>query len=167
VWNASNGKVISQRSCPVGGAQADKPFSFFRRGDYFAQLDTPGRLFSRETLTCESGRPFPTIESTKLVAASSAERVVVWDDGATSFATLDPLGETDSSLAWNLELGVEDIAISPDGSDVVVVVGGRILRIPVTKAGFLDLVKQRIPREFSAQECDEFFAGVNCPLLTR
>ena len=167
VWNASNGKVVSQRSCPVGGAQADKPFSFLRRGNYFAQLDTPRRLLSRQSLTCESGRPLGISESTRLRAASAAERVVVWDDGATLFTILNPLEEPDSSLAWNLELNVEDIAVSPDGADVVVVVGGRILRIPITKSGFLDLVKQRIPREFSAQECDEFFAGERCPLLKR
>ena len=39
----------------------------------------------------------------------------------------------------------------------MVVVGGRILQIPVTKTDFLELVKQRIPREFSAQECEAFF----------
>jgi len=164
VWNASNGKVVSQRSCPVGGAQADKPFSFLRRGSYFAQLDTPSRLLTRQSLTCESGKPFPIGASTMLRGASAAERVVIWDDGVTSFRILNPW-ELDSSLAWNLELIVEDVALSPDGADVVVVVGGRILRIPITKTGFLDLVKQRISREFSAQECDEFFTREGCPLL--
>jgi hypothetical protein len=164
VWNASNGKVVSQRSCPVGGAQPDKPFSFFRRGNYFAQLDTPSRLLTRQSLTCESGNPLPIGASTLLRGAAAAERLAVWDDGATSFLTLNPWDEAES-LGWNLELNVEDIALSPDGADVVVVVGGRILRIPMTKTGFLDLVKRRISREFSAQECDEFFTREGCPRL--
>jgi len=166
VWNASNGKVVSQRSCPVGGTQAEKTFSFLQRGKYFTQLDTPSRLLTRESLTCESGPPFLIgTSSTMLRAASAGDSAAFWEKGSSMFSTFNPWTKGSPSLAWNLELNVEDLAISPNGSDVVAIVGGRILRIPISKTGFLDLVKRRIPREFSSQECGEFFAGENCPLI--
>jgi hypothetical protein len=167
VWNASDGKVVSQHSCPVGGAQAEKPFSFIRQGNYFAQLDTPTRLLTRQSLTCESSKPLSTGPARMLRAASAADWVVyLMDDYKTVFHILNPWGEN-PPLPWNMELPIENLAISPDGDDIVVVVGGRILRIPITKVGFLNLVKQRIQREFSAQECDEFFPQGGCPLLKR
>lgn len=167
VWNVSNGKVVSQRYCSVGGSQAEKPFSLFRHGSQFAQLDTPSRLLTRQSLTCESGKPMLVSASLKMLQTSSAADVVAFVDERPNVFHAGNPGEPGFVRAWDLALPIEDIAVSPDGADVVVVVGGRILRIPITVAGFLHIVKQRIPREFTGQECDEFFTGGGCPILKR
>jgi hypothetical protein len=44
--------------------------------------------------------------------------------------------DENSVLPWDLELPIQDIAISPDGTDVVVIVAGKILRIPITRPVF-------------------------------
>jgi hypothetical protein len=167
LWKLSDGKIVSQRRCPVGGAQAEKPFSFLRYGAYFAQLDTPSQLLARQSLTCEPVGPvLLNAPSTQLWGASAADSVVTLQPDRNGLMLVDPF-EDRLPLFWSWGLPIQDVAITPEGDDILVVVGGRILRIPVDRSGFMALVKKRIPREFTAKECDEFFVQGACPQLKR
>src|SRR5713101_4979643 len=84
-----------------------------------------------------SGRPEPPEfhfyvahpSQTMLRGASAAALVVLLDERTNLLRSIRPW-EEGSSLGWDLELPIQDVAVSPDGTDTVVVVGGRILRIP-------------------------------------
>jgi hypothetical protein len=163
VWNAASGKVVSQRTCQLEGNQPLKPFAFLQRGNYFAQLDTPRRLLVRDSLTCETlGASSVQAGGSRLPASSAGTSVAFQSPNPGELFVLSAL-DSNGRQQWNFDLPIDTIAISPDGLDTVVVAGGRVLRIPITPAGFLNLTKRRIPREFSTRECEEFFSRDNCP----
>jgi len=165
-WNPADGKLVSQRYCQVGGSQAVKPLSLVRKGDAFAQLDAPHRLLAHQSLTCEPSKPVTIKPSSVLRGSHDSDWVVLLNRDRTAFSLLSPW-HPDFAPSWDLDLVIEDISISANGHDVVVIVGGRIMRIPMTRAAFLDLVKRRVPREFSAAECRDFFDNRPCPLLKK
>ena len=176
VWNASTGVVISEQFCPVEGLQEAKPFGFLKGGSYFAQLDTPDRVVMRDTLTCE-------VKSTANAMPHGADRIrtAALSDSTLiqqshysgqpapdllAFSVFDRSGGT-SMRTWPLDLPVDDVEISLDGKEVVVQDGGRLLRIPITDDGELELAAQGIEREFTKGECEQFFPGVPCPSILR
>ena len=69
-----------------------------------------------------------------LRGASGADSVVVLDELLSSFQLVNPWEES-SVIPWDLELPIDELDISPDGAGVALVMGGRVLRIPVTKPG--------------------------------
>ena len=167
--SAKDGKLVSRRNCQLAGIGQNKPFGFLQRAKYFVQLDTPARLVVRESLTCEpNSRPLEGgFSSSDLRAASAGNAVVLVanrDRERGRFYTIDPF--LDGKFRnWDLKLPIDDLAVSPDGDEVVVEVGSRLLRIPITQSGFLELAKHRIARELTPQECDEFFTRETCPVF--
>ncbi len=160
-WNSSDGAVLSQRGCSVGDQTAQGPLAFLRGGAYFAQLDGTS-VETNNSLTCESAKSLRSA-APHLTAASAADLVIDWSDQQTRLRLRSPWGGGDISL--ELGLPIQALEVSPDGSEAVAAIGGRIIRVPVTEAGFLRMVREQVPREFTPQECEDFFGRMPCPAL--
>ena len=67
--------------------------------------------------------------------------------------------ESGALTPWALDAKVEEVEISPDGKDVVVEEGERLLRIPITEEGLIEVAQRGITREFTKSECERFLPG--------
>jgi hypothetical protein len=143
-----------------------------RGGAYLAQLESPDRIFIRETTTCE-GRNFATsVLAANRIRTAALSDFVIWQKYDSTFGgsevgelrSADVFGSNPTSY-WSFNLKLDKIEISPDGSDIVVQEGEKLLRIPITDSGLLRIAERELVREFSKSECDEFFPGIECPRL--
>lgn len=167
VWDTSDGKLISQRACEFQSAQGSKPITLLRgsSGASVIELDTPSGLVGGDAQTCEA-RIFSNLGLGAAAIASSPAHgtAVFWSLHSNLFYVFN---ESAPNATYQLrsDLPIDELSVSPDGRDVVVLAGGRILRVPITFAGLLGAAPRTISREFTERECQEYFPFLSCPKL--
>jgi hypothetical protein len=172
MWNRSDGKLLSTRTCPFSGDEGPKSVTFLYGGDEFLQLDSQSLLALRDSLTCElrsrqvalQGHAFNRLQS------SPAEAVLLWREKEQAFLRINVApGPTNLyvSMAWtSVDTPVEELSLAPDGSDVVALdQSGILFRIPVSLDSAAQVARRKITRDFSSNECQAFFPNRVCPNL--
>ncbi|MGA2118063.1 MAG: hypothetical protein ABSH56_25340 [Bryobacteraceae bacterium] len=134
-------------------------------------MDSRERVVTGDAFTCEtkSGVPAMPLGADRIRTAALADTVLIQQTNPPggqppdlSFSVFNPSAFGTLSR-WALDLRIEEVEISPDGKDVVARQGGRLLRIPITEEGEIEVAQRGITREFIKGECEQFFPGVPCP----
>lgn len=167
MWDTSDGKLISQRTCTFHGTQGSKPIALLRAptGTSVIELDTPTTLVGGNALTCEPHHATDVgLGSARIASAATAGRAVLWGKEPRLAFVFD-VSIPAITYGVRSDLPIDDLSISPDGSRVALLAGGRIVQVPITFGSLLEVARKTISREFSQLECEEFFPSVNCPKL--
>jgi hypothetical protein len=166
-WDSADGRLISQRTCDFQKTPGLKPIALLRgsSGATVIELDTPSRMVGGDAQTCES-RISSNLGSGATSVASSpvAGTAVFWTPKANLLYMFNAAAP-EATYQLRSDLPVDDLSVSPDGRDIMLLAGGRILRIPITLAGLLDAARRMISRELSDRECQQFFPFRSCPKL--
>jgi hypothetical protein len=152
---------IAQKLCTFLGSDGVKPLAFIRQGAYFVQLDAPIKVTVRDSLTCE-GRTQDYWGSANIQSSPETDWVVL---GAKEGNAIDVYYPFDrGGYRFRLDLPFSDYSLSLDG-DLIVLIGGRVLRLPIAHERLLELALRQISRNFTSQECQEVFSAADCSNL--
>jgi hypothetical protein len=165
VWDASDGRLLSSRTCPANGITGPKAIAFVHGGSDFLALESNSLLVLRESSSCQSGGTVNVYSdaSRLFTITPSLDGALVHAADNTIFSRIRV--SMLSGLIIKVEAPIQELSLAPDTQFAVLLATGRVLRIPLTLAATLDTARRRISRKFSTEECLRYFADGNCPVF--